>query len=261
MGQRPYVLDNAGNETPGRFGALETLFDPLTIRHLTSCGVSAGWRCLEIGGGSGSIARWLGEQAGATGHVVVTDIDTRFLEELAIPNVEVRRHNIVSDPLEESAFDLAHTRLVLIHLPEREAVIRRLIDSLKPGGWLVLQEFDVALPADPSLFPAEYLMKTHAVFNRVMTERGVDQRIGRKLVGIVSSLGLPGVEAEGQVTLFRGGTAGARLIRANFEQLREPILASGGVSEAEFRADLARLDDPAVTWPSPIMWTVRARKP
>ena len=62
MGQRQYVFDNAGDQTPNRFGALETLFDPLTIRHLTSCGVSAGWRCLEIGGGSGSIARWLGER-------------------------------------------------------------------------------------------------------------------------------------------------------------------------------------------------------
>ena len=261
MGQREYVFDNAGDETPGRFDALETLFDPLTIRHLTACGVSAGWRCLEVGGGSGSIARWLAERTGATGQVVVTDLDTRFLEQMAIPNVEVRRHNIVSDPLEEAAFDLAHTRLVLVHLPERVAVVRRLIDAMKPGGWLILQEFDASLPADPSLFPSEYMLKTYATFNRVMTDRGVDQRFGRKLAGIVSSLGLPGVEAEGHATLFRGGSAGARLMRANFEQLREPVLASGGVSEAEFEADLARLDDPAITWPSPIMWTVRAQKP
>jgi ubiquinone/menaquinone biosynthesis C-methylase UbiE len=75
--------------------------------------------------GRGSIAAWLSERVGPTGQVIATDIGTRFLETLQRPNLEVRRHNIVTDPLPEDEFDLVHVRLVLMHLPERDSVLRR----------------------------------------------------------------------------------------------------------------------------------------
>jgi hypothetical protein len=32
--------------------------------YLTTVGVAGGWRCLELGGGNGSIAEWLAAKAG-----------------------------------------------------------------------------------------------------------------------------------------------------------------------------------------------------
>jgi len=55
-----------------------------------------------------------------SGRVLVTNIDPRFLEPLHLPNLEVRRHDIATDPLPEAVFDLVHSRLVLLHVPERE---------------------------------------------------------------------------------------------------------------------------------------------
>ena len=129
-----YLLDNAGKEAPERFTALSDMFDSGTIRHFESRDVGPGWHCLEVGGGGGSIASWLSHCVGATGHVVVTDIDTRFLESLKLPNLEVWRHNIVSDPLPETAFDLVHVRLVLVHIQDKEKVLEKLVAALKPGG-------------------------------------------------------------------------------------------------------------------------------
>src|SRR5437899_8672325 len=100
-----YVLDNAAKEASARFDALAAMYDPVTIRHLQNRGVSPGWHCLEVGGGGGSIAAWLAARVGSAGHVVVTDIDPRFLESLQVPNLEVRRHDIVNDPLPEAALD------------------------------------------------------------------------------------------------------------------------------------------------------------
>jgi SAM-dependent methyltransferase len=257
-----YVFDNAAEAAGGRFGALEELYDPVTIRVLTAAGLREGWRCLEVGGGSGSIARWMGERVGPSGRVVVTDINTRFLEQLALPNVEVRQHDIVNDPLEESAFDLAHTRLVLVHIPERVAAIERMVRALKPGGLLVLQEFDsLSMYPDPTTFPGEHLLKTMAAMHRVMTERGVNLRFGRELPAVLTGMGLPDVEAEGHVVWFKGGSAGGRLFEANFLQMREAILASGGVTAEEFDEDLAQLQNPSVMWPSSVLWTVTARRP
>jgi hypothetical protein len=49
---------------------------------------------LEVGGGSGSIARWMSERIGDAGRVVVTDIDTRFLDGMTARNVKIRLHDI-----------------------------------------------------------------------------------------------------------------------------------------------------------------------
>jgi hypothetical protein len=53
--------------------------------------------------------------------VLVTDIDPRFIEaRQRHTNVELRRHDIGTDPLPEHAFDLIHARLVQQHVPQRE---------------------------------------------------------------------------------------------------------------------------------------------
>jgi ubiquinone/menaquinone biosynthesis C-methylase UbiE len=257
-----YILDNADRETPARFDALSTMYDRSTIEFLKSRGVGPGWNCLEVGGGGGTIAAWLAARVSPSGHVLVTDVDPRFLGGLKFSNLEVRRHNIVTDPLPEAAFDLIHTRLVLVHLPAREKVLKRLVAALKPGGWIVDEEFDsVSLPCDPILSPGEVQLKTQAALFRVAEERGIERRCGRLLYGRMRALELVDVRAEARLFMWYGGSAGASLMRANFEQLHDALIASGRVTEEELQQDLARLDDPDFMMPSPIMWTAWGRRP
>src|SRR5438034_3794011 len=57
---RAWADTMAPNETERqRLRALSDIYDPDTIRHLEDLGVGTGWRCLEVGAGEGSIARWL----------------------------------------------------------------------------------------------------------------------------------------------------------------------------------------------------------
>ena len=94
-----------------RLSLVETLLDPGTIRIFEKIGVREGWHRLEVAGGGGSIAEWLCRQVGRSGHVVATDLEPRFLEAIHASNLEVWRHNILSEPLLEGAFDLVHARL------------------------------------------------------------------------------------------------------------------------------------------------------
>ena len=75
--------------------------------------LAAGARCLEIGGGRGSIARWLCEYVGPKGRVTATDLETGFLSELSLPNLDVLRHDVTRDEFPESSFELVHVRAVL----------------------------------------------------------------------------------------------------------------------------------------------------
>src|SRR5438552_2184362 len=117
MTEYKYMADNAWKAARERLTLLEMVADPWTIRNLRQIGVAAGWHCLEVAGGGGSIAAWLCDQVGAAGHVMATDLDPRFIEAIAAPNLEVRRHNILTDPLPDAAFDLVHVRALLAFLP------------------------------------------------------------------------------------------------------------------------------------------------
>src|SRR6516165_794924 len=94
-----YRLAASGRERAedDRLELLEQLFDPGSRewRHR----VQPGWRCLEVGAGRGSMAAWLADRVGPTGRVVATDVDLTYLSRLEAANLEVRRHDILEDPL------------------------------------------------------------------------------------------------------------------------------------------------------------------
>ena len=257
-----YTLSNSGDHVLDRFNALSSLYDSETIRQLEARGVGEGWTCLEVGGGGGSIAGWLADRVGSTGKVLVTDIDPRFLQGFQAPNIEVHQHDIVTDPLPEGAFDLIHARLVLMHVPEREKALARLVESLKPGGWLVDEEFDsVSVLPDPTAGSGEVLLESRNAVMRFLQDRGVERRWGRMLFGQFRALGLVEVNAEARLSVWHSGSPGAALMRATFEQLREALIGGGYITRQQFSRDIASLDDPAIMAPSPLMWTTWGRRP
>jgi len=245
-----------------RFAALSAIFDPATKQHLLNRGLSAGWHSLEVGGGGGSIASWLSAQVGATGLVLATDINTRFLDRLSAVNLEVLRHDVTRDSLAEQAFDLVHTRMVLIHLPERDEVLQRLVAALKPGGWLVCEEFDsVSVAPDPVGCPGEVLLKTRQAMGRLNDERGGHRQYGRLLFGRFRELGLVDVDAEAHLSMVRPRSPLARLLKASFELRRDAMIDAGYITRDEFDRELAWMDTPDFVMPSPIMWTAWGRRP
>lgn len=256
-----YAFDNAASEAGARLAALATIYDPGTIRHLAARGVGDGWKCLEIGGGSGTITRWLAERVGLRGSVLTTDIDTRFLETIRLPNVEVRRHDIAAESLPGGIFDLVYTRLVLQHVSDSDTALTHMAAALRPGGWLVVEDFE-SLPAalDSDGRPVESISKTKAAMHQVLAATGA-RGLGRSLARRVRAKGLADVDIEGRVFLSRGGTAGTALLRLNFLQLRDRILATGMLSPEEFDADVASLDHEDFESRSPILWTAWGRRP
>jgi hypothetical protein len=56
--------------------------------------------------------------------VTATDLDTGFLTELSLPNLDVLRHDVTSDEFPAGSFDLVYVRAVLMHIPDWMAVLR-----------------------------------------------------------------------------------------------------------------------------------------
>ena len=85
------------------------------------------------------IARRLAGRVGSSGRVVATDLDIRFIQEHGLGNLEARRHDILTDPLEQGAFDLAHARAVIMHSPDHQGALERMVAAVRPGGWVVVE--------------------------------------------------------------------------------------------------------------------------
>jgi SAM-dependent methyltransferase len=257
----PYLLDNAQTQAARRMEVLASLYDATTQCALQKAGLTSGWHCLEVGGGAGTIARWMAQRVAPAGSVLCTDIDPRHIEASAHPNLRIERHDIVRDALTAAHFDLIHARLVLIHLPEREAVLERLVAALKPDGWLIVEDFDGLSMLPDSLVNAGEVQLATADAMRVYMQRGgVDARFGRRLYGRFRALGLRQVSAEGRVLMF-DRQVGVDLMRVNFEQLGTSLVDEGLIGAEQLRADIARLDSDDYSAPSPVMWTVAGRRP
>jgi SAM-dependent methyltransferase len=120
----------------------------------------------------------LAERVAPLGHVVVTDINTRDLKTNGQATLEVRQHDIVADPIEEAAFDLVHARLLLEHLREREQVLEKLAQALRPGGWLVTEDADYVSAIPISDLGAQEHQHTQSVRLQAFSASGVDTAWG-----------------------------------------------------------------------------------
>lgn len=244
-----YFADDADYaEELARLRKLERLRDPTTIRYLEDLGIHAGSWCLEVGPGAGSIARWMAKRVGPKGKVVAADIDPRFLTDVTISNLEVRRHDIARNHIETAAFDYVHARLVLMHIPDPVRALRRMIDALRPGGWLLLEDADlraVQVVSEDHPYAAVFGKVMQATRRYLETTHTFDASFGRRLPKLFERAGL--VDIDNEVTM-RVTTGGEGRLRPPFGRYREAILATGEVTAAEWETRERCFDDPTFSW-------------
>jgi SAM-dependent methyltransferase len=231
-----------------RHALRERMLDPLTTRRLSGLGVRKGWRCLEVGAGSGSIARWLARKVGRKGKVVATELYPQHLVDLSEDNVEVREHDLRNGGLERKAFHLVHCRALLMHLPQPEQALASLVTALRPGGRLLLEEADLG-----SFGAADLLHEKAAQFNRVagllietFRNAGImDPYVGRRLRAMVERFELTHLEQDGVTWVHRGGEDAARFMQSGFRELiHDPRAAPWLVGQTELTAFDETFSDP-----------------
>lgn len=202
--------------------------------------MSLGWSVWDVGAGGVSVPAWIAEQT--RGYVLATDIDTTWLQTKDADFV-VKRHDIGVEPAPADSFDLVHARLVLVHVPQRSKALATMIDALKPGGWLLLEEADpglqpLACPDDHSA-AEELANKLKLASRALMAERGADLAFGRKLPRLLRDAGLVDVQSDAYFPI--GGPVVDRLERATVEQIRERLITTELATEDEIEKHLSNV--------------------
>jgi SAM-dependent methyltransferase len=254
-----YTLSQHGAEEleRARLALLEEVYDPQTVRQFDAIGICVGWRCLDVGAGAGSTTRLLAERVGDKGSVVSLDLDVRLLEPLASERVEVRRHDLLHDPLPEAALDLVHARNLLMHLPARLDALRRLIAAVRPGGWLAVFEPDMCTMAVSPSSPA--WRRALTVFYDAAVDGGWDPNYGVRMPADLEALDLADFEVEVVTRQVCGGSVFARLFANTLSRLEQRMLALG--ASCDDLADAQRiLQDPSMTFRTPTVVSVWGRR-
>jgi SAM-dependent methyltransferase len=256
-----YALDPAWHAERERLGSLTRLYDPTTLRLAEHVGLTGGWRCAEVGAGTGSVAQLLAGAVGPQGSVLAVDTDTRFLEPLADATLDVRQQDITAEALPSRQFDLVHARLLLEHLPSRDAVLAGLADAVAPGRWLLVEDFDwgIATVVDP---PSAVHERVTRGCRTLLEAHGYDARYGRRLPRALRAAGLVAVgtlatSAQVDADPVDGVPQWELLV----EQLAPGLLAAGLATERELREFRDLLHDGSTVVFAPLMVSTWGRRP
>ena len=262
MSDTTYLLKNRGIEAAQRFAALSLLFDPVTLRQFDACGMRHGWHCWEVGAGGASLVRKIAERVGNSGRVLATDIDESWAKEAVAPNVEVRKHDVARENPPNEVFDLVHARLVLVHIPQRDRAFQNMISTLKPGGWLVIED------ADPALQPLscidvcgpqqELANKIRTGFRTLLSHRGADLSFGRKLPRMFRKANMEDVAAEAYFPIVLPECVPLEIATINL--IRNDLLNHGIATHDEIETHLENVRSGVLDLSQPPMISVRGRR-
>jgi SAM-dependent methyltransferase len=199
VSREDYLLANQPSELE-RLRLQSRVWEPTGRQLLSKIEDGSGGRALDIGCGAMGWLRILGEWVGGSGQVVGTDIDENlldaaraFLDAEGISNVKLVVDDLFESNLEPQSFDLVHARYQIAPLGrgrEQAASYRRLG---RPGGLLVLEEWDLgSWHFNPPAPAAERLI-------RLLSEifAGLGGEAGRGLPELFREIGVeePGIDA------------------------------------------------------------------
>jgi hypothetical protein len=152
-----------------------------------------------------------------------------------------------------------------MHVPTADQVLRQLVLALKPGGCLLIEDYDLRFidrtfpTADPGA--AALFQRAYDAVAQVVERHGRPHGWGRELYQRLRAEGLAEVGMEGHLAVWPGGSERAPLDTANFEQARVEALERGLLTEHEIEEVIALMQDPLFAFSSPIMFSAWGWRP
>ncbi|MEU2155118.1 class I SAM-dependent methyltransferase [Streptomyces sp. NPDC019396] len=253
-GRAVFRPDQEGEGARIDFGALA--YDDITMARLRALGVGPGWHCLDVGAGTGTVARRLLDEAGVA-NVLAVDRDPRFLTRR--PGLDVLEADVTAPDFDPGRFRLVHARFVLMHLPEHDRVITALTELVAPGGVLVLSDaVDLTSDRTPG---TPYTAVMRAMWQGLRDTIGTDVSWVPSYPHLLRGAGLVPVAAEIHVPPLLTGSPISRFWADTWERSRAAMLATGLVDEAGIDKAIGYLDSDECAALSGGMLTAWGRKP
>lgn len=193
-----YAMGRSDPETR-RLQLQGSIYAPATAALISAAGIGAGQTVVDIGCGAGDVTMLLALGVGESGTVIAVDNDPAMIEltrqrveDAGLRNVELRTADALTPPLEPASVDAVVGRLILIHLADRAAAVARFGQLLKPGGTLLLMEFDTSQARSVPSVPQ--FDRTVSAISAALRRAGADPDLGSALPLILHQSGFGRVD-------------------------------------------------------------------
>jgi SAM-dependent methyltransferase len=243
---------------------------PHALALVNRVGLQPGASALDLGCGPAGALELLSQRVGPTGRVVGVDVHPahaalarKMVVERGLDNVEVIEGDARGTGLPPAAFDVVHARLLLVNIPDPEAVIAEMERLVKPGGWVILDEADGG--AHICFPPLAAWDRITEIFQDGFRADGADLMIGRKLTKLLLDAGLTDVGTDGRADVYPASHPRRTIVADLVQSMRDKLVQRGIASFAE----LERIDgevrhhlaDPATVTMSCLYFLAWGRKP
>jgi ubiquinone/menaquinone biosynthesis C-methylase UbiE len=239
--KKEYILGRTQSEYQ-RLNVQSKVWENTTSRMLIEAGLQRGMHCLDVASGTGAVSELIGKVVGKTGSVRGFDLDEdlgnyslNILNSKGASNYFFESGNI--DEIEKfkgAPFDFIYCRFLLIHLTNPIAAIKKMYKALKPGGTLLLQDYDFSTLhfSDDTLqidqYFRELLMNAFTIMNK-------DPRIGIRLVELIeraTEKKANGQESSGIITSARDAIS---MMKSAFDNMLPVLKKMELVNDEEIR--------------------------
>ncbi len=214
---------------------------------MNAMNIRRGEKILDVGSGLGQLARAMAEATAPGGRVIGVERDPAQIVEArrqageagVKDGVEFRDGDATELPLtdeEWGSFDLAHSRFLLEHVSEPQAVVTAMVKALRPGGRIILEDDDhdvLRLWPEP-----DGIYRLWRAYVEVYHKLKNDPFIGRKLIALIQEAGAEPVRND---WLFFGSCSGHAAFAAFVENFvgvlggaRRAVLDTCGIEADEF---------------------------
>jgi SAM-dependent methyltransferase len=260
-----YTIER-GSGVRERMDLLAAVHGPDTVALLDTVGVATGARCVDLGCGGGHVTLELARRVGPSGHVTGIDLDEELLAfattEAATRGLEnVTFHVGPVEDYVETGLDLAFSRMLLSHVQDPVAVVRRMAEAVRSGGTVIVEDVHFAGCFTEPGCPA--YDRWVAWFCEAVRDNGGDLDIGPRLPTLLRGAGLSDVGVRVAQAAFLDGPH-KQLQQMSMGKVRAAVLAAGAASADDFDAAHAELtrftDDPTTLVAGPRMIRAWARR-
>lgn len=225
---------------------LQKIHGPDSIRFLTHSGLKPGMRVLDIGCGIGLMSCWLAKQVGAKGRIIAVDkypaqLDAAKLiaQQEKINNIDFMQLDVIDLDKQIQDIDLVYSRYLLSHLPDANLAIKAMLNTLKPGGILVLE--DVNHHQFFHYPPHSAFDKAMNLFMQAGKNRGVDYTIGDKLFTLLKAYPLTDFQVQA-VQPLAANAQDKQMIVYLTQECAEKYITDKLITAVELEALIAELN-------------------
>lgn len=232
-----YVLGADDGELV-RLAHQHQVWRPLSEAAFDRIEVQPGWAVLDAGCGPGFVLEDLHDRVGEEGELHGIDLEEPMLalarQRLAQRdwnNVQLSQGDLNDCPLPAGHFDMIWLRWVLSFPKQPERILERLLESLKPGGYLAIQDYN---HEGVSLFPesAGFHAAVRAT-RELYAQTGGDPWFGARLPGLFRQYALETVHYRADVITGSPGEPAFEWADQFFPDWTERFVARGLMTAEE----------------------------